>query len=46
MNSEIRQKLWLRDVPHVCTISKELPSIEEAIDGLMQRAEKEKGVFQ
>ena len=42
VNSEIRQKLWLRDVPHVCTLSKELPSIVEAIDSLMQRAEKEK----
>lgn len=46
VNSEIRQKLWLRDVPHVCTISKELPSIVEAMESLMQRAEKEKGVFQ
>lgn len=42
VSSEIRQKLWLRDVPHVCTLSKELPSIAEAIDSLMKRAEAEK----
>lgn len=38
VSSEIRQKLWLRDVPHVITISRELPSIVEAMDALMKRA--------
>ena len=42
ISSKIRQKLWLTDVPHVCTISSELPSIVDAIDKLMKRAEEEK----
>jgi len=42
VNSGIRQKLWLRDVPHVCTISRELPSIADAIDKLMTRVHNEK----
>lgn len=42
VSSKIRQKLWLTDVPHVCTLSKELPSIVNAIDLLMQRAANEK----
>ena len=42
VSSEIRQKLWLRDVPHVCTLSSELPAITNAVDAMMQRAAKEK----
>lgn len=42
VSSEIRQKLWLRDVPHVCTLSHELPAITDAVDALMQRAFQEK----
>ena len=34
--SEVKQKLLLHDVPHVCTLSKELPSIVEAMDGLLK----------
>lgn len=41
VSSEVRQKLWLHGVPHVCTISEELPAIVEAVDALMQRVEKE-----
>ncbi len=37
VNSDLRQKLWLTGVPHVCTISPELPSIVDGIDRLMQR---------
>ena len=42
INSGIRQKLWLKDVPHVCTISRELPAIADAIDRLMVRVHAEK----
>ena len=42
VESERKQKLWLHDVPHVCTISKELPAIVEAVDKLMQAAEAER----
>ncbi len=42
VSSGIRQKLWLTEVPHVCTISRELPSIAEAIDKLMVRVDLEK----
>ena len=42
VSSGIRQKLWLKDVPHVCTISRELPAIADAIDKLMLRVDKEK----
>jgi len=44
VGSKIRQKLWLHDVPHVCTISREMPSIVDAIDKLMQRVAEEKKV--
>ena len=37
VSSEKRQKLWLTGVPHVCTISPELPAIVDAIDQLMQQ---------
>ncbi len=36
VSSEKRQKLWLTGVPHVCTISPELPAIVDAIHNLMQ----------
>ena len=42
VNSGIRQKLWLKNVPHVCTISRELPAIADAIDKLMTRIHTEK----
>ncbi len=42
VSSEVRQKLWLHGVPHVCTISRELPAIVDAVDGLMLRAKAEK----
>lgn len=42
VGSEIRQKLWLHGVPHVCTISTEWPAIVDAIDGLAQKAAAEK----
>ena len=38
VSSEVHQKLWLKDVPHVCTLSRELPAIADAADGLMQLA--------
>lgn len=42
VSSKVRQKLWLTGVPHVCTISSELPSIVNAIDQMMVRAAEEK----
>ncbi|MBR3874484.1 MAG: alpha/beta fold hydrolase [Clostridia bacterium] len=42
VSSSVRQKLWLHDVPHVCTISHELPAIADAMDSLMQRVHHEK----
>lgn len=42
VSSEVRQKLTLHGVPHVCTLSAELPAIVEAMDALMQRAALEK----
>ena len=42
VSSEVRRKLWLKDVPHVCTLSPELPVIASAIDDLMQLAAQEK----
>ena len=41
VSSEKRQKLWLTGVPHVCTISPELPAIVDAIDQLMQSVAQE-----
>lgn len=40
VNSEVRRKLWLHNVPHVCTISREAPAIVDALDELMQLAAK------
>lgn len=37
VGSQERQKLWLKDAPHVCTLSKELPTIVEAMDSLLKR---------
>jgi esterase/lipase len=42
VSSKVRQKLWLKDVPHVCTLSKELPAIVNAADLLLKRAASEK----
>lgn len=42
VGSEVRQKLWLHGVPHVCTISSELPAIVDAVEKLMQCAAREK----
>ena len=39
--SETKQKLWLQGVPHVCTISVELPAIVDAVDGLMRALDVE-----
>ncbi len=36
VSSEKRQKLWLTNVPHVVTISPEVPAIVDAIDQLMK----------
>ncbi len=43
VSSEVRQKLWLKGVPHVCTISREAPAIIDAIDELLKRVMKERG---
>lgn len=43
VNSESRQKLWLKDVPHVCTISHEWPTIVDAVDQLMQKVASQSG---
>ncbi|MEG2480624.1 MAG: alpha/beta fold hydrolase [Clostridia bacterium] len=42
VSSKSRQKLWLHDVPHTCTISTEEPNIAEAIDALMTKIASEK----
>lgn len=42
VSSEIRQKLWLKNVPHVVTISPELPAIVDAVDNLMKHVAAEK----
>lgn len=42
VSSEVRQKLWLKGVPHVCTISREAPAIIDAMDGLLKRVTEEK----
>ncbi|MBN1778233.1 MAG: alpha/beta fold hydrolase [Clostridiales bacterium] len=36
ISSARKEKLILHDVPHVCTISKELPQITEAVDALLK----------
>ena len=35
VSSDKRQKLWLTGVPHVCTISPQLPAIVDSIDRLL-----------
>lgn len=40
VSSTDKQQLWLDDVPHVCTISKEHSNIARAMIGLMKRAEQ------
>jgi carboxylesterase len=39
--SASRQKLWLKGVPHVCTISTALPAIVDAVDQLLIQVKKE-----
>ncbi len=41
INAEYKQKLWLEGVPHVCTISRELPAIVEAVDALVQKVARD-----
>lgn len=41
VGSEEKQKLWLKGVPHVCTLSRELPAIAEAIAGLQKQVAQE-----
>ena len=38
VSSEHKEKLWLHGVPHVCTISRELPAIVDAVDALLKTA--------
>lgn len=38
VSSDHKEKLWLHGVPHVCTISRELPAIVDAVDALMKMA--------
>lgn len=42
VSSEVRQRLSLSGVPHVCTISSGLNAITDAVEGLMLRAAMEK----
>jgi carboxylesterase len=35
VSSQRKQKLWLKDVPHVCTLSRELQAIVDAVDDLV-----------
>jgi len=39
VSSELRRKLWLKDVPHACTISKALPVIAETVDGFLRNGQ-------
>lgn len=41
VSSHRKQKLWLKDVPHVCTLSKELPAMVDAMDDFLRGLEKE-----
>lgn len=41
VSSKVRKKLWLHDVPHVCTISRELPAIVDAVDALMKQVARD-----
>ncbi len=41
ISSESKQKLWLKGVPHVCTISKELPAIVDAMDDMLHRVTRQ-----
>lgn len=42
VGSEVRQKLWLHGVPHVCTISVELDAITDAMDALIKKVTAQK----
>jgi carboxylesterase len=39
--SASRQRLWLKGVPHLCTISKELPAIAAAVDQLLIQVKRD-----
>ncbi len=41
VSSQSKKKLWLKDVPHVCTLSKELPAIIDAMDDFLQAVAQE-----
>ncbi len=41
VSSDVAGVLWLEDVPHVCTLSKEYRHVAEAIGKLFREAEKE-----
>lgn len=41
VSSHKKQKLWLKGVPHVCTLSRELPAIVDAMDDFLRQAERE-----
>lgn len=40
IRSGIKRTLWLEDVPHVCTITREVPGIVEAATALLREAEQ------
>ena len=42
VSSKVRRKLWLHDMPHVVTLTPEVPNIASAMDDLMRLAAKEK----
>lgn len=41
VSSEVRRKLWLNGMPHVCIPTPALPAIADAMDELMQEAAKQ-----
>lgn len=42
VSSKVRRKLWLHDMPHVVTLTPEVPNIASAMDDLMRLVAKEK----
>ena len=42
VSSKVRQKLWLKGMPHVVTLTPEYPRIADAMDKLMQQVSAEK----
>ena len=43
VSSQVKARLWLKDAPHVCTISPEYPRIIREMTEFLRRAEKEAG---